>query len=98
MLSLPPRPPQTYNYGKESYDKGNAYAQVAISTKVSGAPCRLPFPRRPYLCFPAPKHPLLPGSDFRAWFRTGCPLSWLCSSTCGGKITGPECLPISHTP
>ena len=25
----------TYNYGKESYEKGNAYAQVAISTKVS---------------------------------------------------------------
>ena len=24
----------TYNYGKKSYEKGNAYAQVAISTKV----------------------------------------------------------------
>lgn len=24
----------TYNYGKDSYEKGNAYAQVAISTKV----------------------------------------------------------------
>jgi hypothetical protein len=27
---------QTYNYGKDSYKMGNAYAQVAISTKVRG--------------------------------------------------------------
>ncbi len=26
----------TYNYGVESYERGNAYAQVAISTKVRG--------------------------------------------------------------
>jgi hypothetical protein len=26
--------PQTYNYGKDSYSKGDAYAQVAISTNV----------------------------------------------------------------
>lgn len=36
MLPLLPalHPVQTYNWGRSEYKKGNAYAQVAISTKV----------------------------------------------------------------
>ncbi len=54
----------TYNYGKDSYEKGNAYAQVAISTKVRAQlssanegprdTCSAYAPRReifPVLCF-----------------------------------------------
>lgn len=33
---------QTYNYGKTSYEKGNAYAQVAISTQVSARSAESP--------------------------------------------------------